>query len=116
MGVTLDAQNRALLGSFAQTVSSASQVGIAVGSLDRFSGLRVLAASSGAGTNPYSFSVALYQGHSSNIWLGLERYEVSTCAMLEFDCLGRYGLIVVTVPASAAYVAGAAYALPISGR
>ena len=113
MSTWLSAQQRRTLGTFAGSLGVGSATTIVVASLDLMAAVRVLWASSGPTTAPYSFQVAFQQGHNSGTWLSYEVFNVSTCAAVEFDAAGRVGLLTITNAGSTAYSQGAIYALPV---
>lgn len=111
---TIVAQSRILATTFAQTIAGGSSLTVQLSSLEWFAATRVIAASSGSTTNPHSFLIELYQGHQQGTWLSRQFTRCSTSGAIQFDNIGRFGALVITMGSSAGYVTGAAYMIPVS--
>jgi hypothetical protein len=111
---TVIGQHRSTAGTWAQSIAAGSSLTVQLSSLEWFGAIRVIAASSGAVSLPYSFTIELLQSHTQGgPFLSRQWTRVSTSANLEYDLVGRFGELRLTAASSATYLAGFAACVPV---
>lgn len=110
----IDTQVRSTLATFATSLAGGSTLVVNFSSpLGDGGWLRLLAASSGTATAPYSFTVMYQDATSFNSWLSRRETVVSTNAMLEYELLGTYGRFTFTAAASGGWIEGGITLVPL---